>query len=136
MEAPQAPVPVSAQPNLARSTSFFSVTINCYFTFRYRRGELQLGFVPERELLGGPSCGVRSFDSEYGSLRRYYRYSTQGTAGKAVWYREGISRTSGETNVSGVHKDSLAVRGFGAWPLASPSNIAKTISCSARPPAR
>ena len=39
---------------LARSTSFFTVTINCYFTFRYRRWELRLGIAPERELRGGP----------------------------------------------------------------------------------
>ena len=29
-------------------------------------------------------------------------------------YREGIARTSGETNFSGVHKDSLAACGPGA----------------------
>ena len=61
---------------------------------------------------------------------------SQGTAGKAVGYREGIARTSGETNFSGVHKDRLAARGFGARPLASPSNKAKKMSCKAGPPAR
>ena len=32
--------------------------------------------------VGGSSCVVRSFDGEFGSLVRYHRYSTQGTAGK------------------------------------------------------
>ena len=52
-----------------------------------------------------------------------------------MWYREGIARASGETNFSGVHKDSLAACGPGARVLASPSNKFK-ISCSAGPPAR
>ena len=38
-----------------------------------------------------------------------------------MWYREDIARTSGETNFSGVHKDSLAACGPGARVLASPS---------------
>ena len=45
---------------------------------------------------------------------RQDQYSTQGTAGKAVRYREGTARTSSETIFSGVHKDSLAARGPGA----------------------
>ena len=51
-----------------------------------------------------------------------------------MWYREGIARTSGETNFSGVHKGSLAAQGFGARPLASPSPTdAKTNSCKQDP---
>ena len=42
-------------------------------------------------------------------------------AGKAGWYREGIARTSGETNFSGVHKYSCAARGPSARPPASSS---------------
>ena len=38
---------------------------------------------PNESFVGGSSCVVRSFDGEFGSLRRYHRYSTQGTAGKA-----------------------------------------------------
>ena len=51
-----------------------------------------------------------------------------------MWYGEGIARTSGETNFSGVHKDSLAARGSGARPLASPSPTdAKKNSCKQDP---
>ena len=47
---------------------------------------------------------------------------------------QSIARTSGETNFSGVHKDSLAARGFGARPLASPSPTdAQKISCKQDP---
>ena len=38
---------------------------------------------PNESFVGGSSCVVRSFDGEFGSLRRYHRYGTQGTAGKA-----------------------------------------------------
>ena len=38
---------------------------------------------PNESFVGGSSCVVRSFDGEFGSLRRYHRYSIQGTAGKA-----------------------------------------------------
>ena len=38
---------------------------------------------PNESFVGGSSCVVRSFDGEFGSLRKYHRYSTQGTAGKA-----------------------------------------------------
>ena len=38
---------------------------------------------PNESFVGGSSCVVPSFDGEFGSLRRYHRYSTQGTAGKA-----------------------------------------------------
>ena len=41
---------------------------------------------------------------------------------------------SGETNFSGVHKNSLAARGFGARPLASPSPTdAQKFSCKQDP---
>ena len=46
-------------------------------------GNYCLASRPNESFVGDPSCGVRSFDGEYGSLRRYHRYSTQGTAGKA-----------------------------------------------------
>ena len=46
-------------------------------------GNYSLALRPNESFVGDPSCGVRSFDGEYGSLRRYHRYSTQGTAGKA-----------------------------------------------------
>ena len=45
----------------------------------------------------------------------------EGTAGKSVRYRESTARTSGETNFSGVYKDSCAARGLSARVLASPS---------------
>ena len=38
---------------------------------------------PNESFVGDPSCVVRSFDGEFGFLRRYHRCSTQGTAGKA-----------------------------------------------------
>ena len=38
---------------------------------------------PKESFVGGSSCVVRSFDGEFGSLRRYHRYGIQGTAGKA-----------------------------------------------------
>ena len=38
---------------------------------------------PNESFVGGSSCVVRSFDEEFGSLVRYHRYSTQGTAGEA-----------------------------------------------------
>ena len=45
-------------------------------------------------------------------------------------YREGIARTSGETNFSGLHRDGCAARGQGARPLVSPSPTdAQNISC-------
>ena len=47
----------------------------------------------------------------------------EGTAEKAVRYRESTARTSGEPNFSGVHKDSCVVRGLGARVLASPSRM-------------
>ena len=65
---------------------------------------------PNESFVGGSSCVVRSFDGEFGSLRRYHRYSTQ----------EGITRTSGETNFSGLHRDSCAARGQGTRPLGEP----------------
>ena len=44
----------------------------------------------------------------------------EGTAGKAVRYRESTARTSGETNFSGVYKDSCVARGLGARVLGEP----------------
>ena len=65
---------------------------------------------------------------------RYHRYSTQETAGKAECDTEGIARTSGETNFSGVHKFSCAARGQGARPPASSSpKDAPKISCKQDP---
>ena len=47
---------------------------------------------------------------------QYPRYCRK----SSVWYEEGTTRTSGDTNFSGVHKDSCAARGSGVRPLASP----------------
>ena len=87
------------------------------------RARMRASWGPERSSI------VRWRVPWYGYLWRYHRCSTQGTAGKAVRYREGVARTSGETNFSGVHKDSLAACGPGARVLASPSNNAKIMSC-------
>ena len=60
----------------------------------------------------------------------------EGTAGKAVRYREGTARTSGETNFSGVHKNGLAACGPDARVLASPSPIGAKQSRASGAPAR
>ena len=87
------------------------------------------------------ACAAK-FDSEYstGLIARSPESGSgqcqEGTAGKAVRYREGTARTSGETNFSGVHKDSCAARGPGARVLASPSPTDAQISRASRIPAR
>ena len=86
MEAPQAPVPVSAQSNHWLDLLRFSLKQSIVTSlFDIGAGNYSLTSRPNESFLGAPSCGVRSSDihGEYGSLRRYNRYSTQGTAGKA-----------------------------------------------------
>ena len=109
---------------------------NCYFAFEPALG-ITVGLYARKGAIRRPLKDgfIIARSLEYPGCRRD-RISTQGTAGKAGWYREGIARTSGETNFSGVHKDSCAARGQGARPLASPSNKAKKMACSAGPPAR
>ena len=87
------------------------------------------------------ACAAK-FDSEYstGLIARSPESGSvqyqEGTAGKAVRYPEGTARTSGETNFSGVHKDSLAACGPGARVLTSPSPTGAQKSRASGAPAR
>ena len=82
------------------------------------------------------SVASTEFDCAFSWIRLQFFLEIQyqeGTAGKAVRYREGTARTSGETNFSGVHRDICAARSLGARVLVSTSRTVLRISCRAGP---
>ena len=92
---------------------------------------------PNEGFVGGSSCVVRSFDGEFGSLVRYHRYSTQGTAGKAECDTrrvspEHLARPISQACTGIAVQPAVKVLG----PRRAPRTKLKKMSCSAGPPAR